>query len=76
VTPAQGSSSLSVGTTRVSSENKLAYVGARRTQDHTEDGDEPRRGTRSISARRSSSHRRRMRRWPYRDNPARIRPRH
>jgi hypothetical protein len=53
----------------------LAYAGARRTHHHTEDGDEPRQGTRSIRTRRYPSHRRRMLHWVYHGNRARIRRR-
>ena len=54
-------------------ENMFAYAGARRTQNHMEDEDELRQGTRSIWGRRYPSHRRRMHHCACYGNRARIR---
>ena len=51
----------------------FAYAGARRTQNHMEDEDELRQGTRSIWGRRYPNRRRRMHHWAYYGNRARIR---
>jgi hypothetical protein len=60
--------------TRLSSpQNMLAYAVARHSHHRMEDADEPRQGTRSVWRRRYPSRQRRMLRWAYYGNRARIR---